>query len=118
MELSPIEDRNHGSQDDLMSRMGLNKDETVSGKHWMPNEMLDNDDGLEPTELCSDNCFWPKSNRSATNRLNRADQWSPEQLKILETLRPAYEGSSRAPCLLFGTGVLGKSCFQVSLTAS
>ena len=64
------------------------------------------EDGFREDELCSDLCFWKKSNRSRS-----VSRWSPDKIDLLETLLPAYFGLKRAACLL--VTAIDKPCAEV-----
>ncbi|MCJ1390602.1 hypothetical protein MMC18_003463 [Xylographa bjoerkii] len=77
----------------LEAIVGINKDKSITGKPWVV--FKDEDSGFKDDEMCSDKCFWLKSNRSISS-----SSWTDYDLKLFNTLSPAHQGNRRGPCLL------------------
>lgn len=88
----------------LKDAIGLNDDKSVSGTPWIT--FREEECGFKEDEVCSDNCFWLKSHRSSSS-----STWSTEELKLFNTLLPAYQDSRRGACML-ALG-LEKQCNEV-----
>lgn len=90
---------------DITQLVGMNDDGSISG---LPiDEMTDLDTGFADNELCSDSCFWKKTNRSGTE----AKPWLDEDREILQALLPAYVRNKRAACMI--ALAIRKSCIEV-----
>ncbi|KAI9662679.1 MAG: hypothetical protein M1831_002722 [Alyxoria varia] len=88
-------------------QLGLEADGEARGK-WNGSHEHDKDAGYKDDELCSEKCFWKKSNRKVTS----TEKWSEEDLKYLEHILPGFSESKRGPCFL-AMG-LEKPCVEVS----
>lgn len=82
----------------------MDDDKNVSGTPWT--KFKNDDSAFEDDELCSDNCFWLKKNRTASS-----SAWSEEDTQLFDTLAPAYLDIRRAPCLI--TLAIKKPCYEV-----
>ena len=79
---------------------GMEDDGTITGSD--PTKK----DGFREDELCSDLCFWKKSNRERS-----LSSWLPNEVELLETLLPTYIGLRRAACIL--AVAIAKPCAEV-----
>ncbi|MCJ1402180.1 hypothetical protein MMC11_005400 [Xylographa trunciseda] len=87
----------------LEAAVGINEDKIITGKPWAA--LKDEDSGFKDDELCSDECFWLKSNRSMLS-----SSWADHDLKLFNTLLPGHQGNRRGSCLL-ALG-LSKPCYE------
>jgi len=84
--------------------VGMDDDKIVSGKPW--SKFKDEDAAFKDDELCSDNCFWLKKNRSTLSL-----GWSEEDTELFNTIAPAYIDIRRGPCLI--AFAVEKPCYEV-----
>lgn len=112
--LSPRSARNNAievSQSiDLTQLVGMNDDGSVSGLRM--DEMTDLDTGFADDEICSDSCFWKKTNRAGLDIM----PWLDQDRVLLQALLPAYVRNKRAACML--ALAIQKPCVEVSLLAA
>lgn len=112
--LSPKSARNNAievSQSiDLTQLIGMNDDGSVSGLRM--DEMTDLDTGFADDEICSDSCFWKKTNRAGLDIM----PWLDQDRVLLQALLPAYVRNKRAACML--ALAIRKPCVEVSLLAA
>ena len=90
--------------------IGKDDDGNVSGTFWA--HLSEGDNVLSDQETCSETCFWLKSNRKLQPNKSELD----EDWKVFEMLRPAYETDRRGPCMLAQSGLINKTCVQVSIS--
>ena len=91
---------------DTTQLIGMNDDGSVSG---LPiDEMTDLDTGFADNELCSDSCFWKKTNRSGL----KVKPWLNEDRELVRELLPAYVHNKRAACMI--ALAVQKPCVEVS----
>ncbi|MCJ1385394.1 hypothetical protein MMC17_008517 [Xylographa soralifera] len=77
----------------LEAAVGINDDNSITGKPWAL--FKNQESGFKDEEMCSDECFWPKSNRSVSS-----SSWNDHDLKLFNTLLPAHQSNRRGSCLL------------------
>ncbi|MCJ1292454.1 hypothetical protein MMC34_004004 [Xylographa carneopallida] len=87
------EGNTNGFSSSLEAAVGTNEDNSITGKPWA---LFKNEEsGFKDDEMCSDECFWRKGNRSASS-----SSWDDDDLKLFNTLLPAHQDNRRGSCLL------------------
>lgn len=94
----------------LEALVGLNEDKTVSGISF--GLLGDGGVGFTDQDVCSDDCFWLKTNRKQI----AAKRWSEQDRVAFEALRPAYKDDLRGACMLAKSGLIDKTCTEVSVS--
>ncbi|MCJ1287582.1 hypothetical protein MMC26_006934 [Xylographa opegraphella] len=86
--------------------IGINEDRSITGKPWA---WFNNEEsGFKDDEMCSDKCFWLKSNRFISS-----SSWNDDDLKLFNTLIPAHQANRRGCCLLALS--MNKPCNEVCI---
>ncbi|MCJ1245215.1 hypothetical protein MMC30_002416 [Trapelia coarctata] len=86
--------------------LGMDDEKAVSGNPW--SKFKDEDAAFKDDELCSENCFWLKKNRSTSS-----SAWSEEDTELFNTIAPAYVDIRRGPCLI--AFAVEKPCYEIFL---
>jgi len=97
---------------DIGQLLGIDDGGNVSGTWNNPATSSGGEAGFPDSRICSEECFWKKSNRTSD-----VVQWSESEKQLLENLMPAYARSKRGACML--AIAVDRPCvevFQVMLT--
>ena len=90
----------------IKDSLGMNEDKSISGNSLIA--VSGSDCAFQDDELCSDDCFWLKS-----NRLRALSRFADEETELLHTFIPAYGQNRRGPCML--ALAIDKPCVEVRI---